>query len=258
MKNSLHAFSLCTGQGVRVAVLDSGVNPAVASVRGHTFDVFDCSATPEGLQVRKLPPGLASDRNGHGTLVHACVLATAPEATVDHFRILDSHNGCDSTLLCYVLDHVVEQGYQVVNLSLGTRSEEAIPWLVSIMKRAYERNVVVVASASNVGNALYPARFTYCVSVEAASLGGPLGLRYVPSSVIEFAGHGVEVSVAWDNASETPPKMVTGSSYAAAHVSGLCARALELDATATPLDVKLFLREYARGQNSLPPQREVS
>lgn len=258
MKTSLPGFSLCSGQGVRIAVLDSGVNPSVPALRGRAFDVSECVATAEGLSVRKLPPGLASDRNGHGTVVQACVLAVAPEATVDHFRILDENNQCDSTLLCYVLDHVVEQGYKIVNLSLGTRSEDAVPWLVSIMKRAYERDVVIVASASNVGNALYPARFTYCVSVEADALANPLGLRYLPSSVIEFAGHGVEVAVSWDVDGQGLPKVVTGSSYAAAHVSGLCARVLELDPLATPLDVKIFLREYARSFANPPVKREVS
>ncbi|MCA2958748.1 MAG: S8 family serine peptidase [Silvanigrellales bacterium] len=258
MKTTLPGLSLCTGQGVRVAVLDSGVNPSVSALRGRAFHVFECASTPEGLAVRKLPPGLASDRNGHGTIVQSCVFSVAAEASVDHFRLLDENNQCDSTLLCYVLDHVVEQGYKVINLSLGTRSEDAVPWLVSIMKRAYERDVVIVASASNVGNALYPARFTYCISVEAASLGGPLGLRYLPSSVIEFAGHGVEVSVPWDVDGQGQPKVVTGSSYAAAHVSGLCARVLEHNPVATPLDVKLFLREYARSLDTLSRQKEVS
>ena len=272
MKKELGIF-LSTGAGIRIAVLDSGVTPSALPVRGKAFDVFDCTATAEGLHVRKLPPGLASDRNGHGTIVQGCVLAAAPDATVDHYRILDENNQCDSTLLCYTLDHVLDQGYNIVNLSLGTRNEGSVPWLVSIMKRAYERNAVVVASASNVGNALYPARFTYCISVEAAALGGPLGLRYLPSSVIEFAGHGVEVEVRsyvdtesstdfdadadlesrvdFDEEAHTEdsgaPKRVSGSSYAAAHVTGLCARLLEVDRGLSPLDVKILLREYARG-----------
>lgn len=238
-----HAISLTTGAGIRVAVLDSGVNPSLPALRGKTFDSFDCTASAEGLSVRKLPPGLPCDRNGHGSLVHACVAAVAPEATVDHFRILDENNQCEGTLLCYVLDHVVEQGYAVVNLSLGTRNEECVPWLVSIMKRAYERGVVLVAASSNVGNALYPARFTYTISVEAAALDSPTSLRFRPSSVIEFAGHGVEVKLEGEGGEE---HVVTGSSYAAGHVSGLCARFLEAHPEATPLDVKLLLREHAR------------
>jgi subtilisin len=251
MRKDVGALALYTGAGVRVAVLDSGVNPSSPALSGKEFEVHDCSATLEGLSVRKLPPGLASDRNGHGTIVHGCVLACAPDARVDHFRILDEDNQCDSSLLCYVLDHVLEQGYDVVNLSLGTRSEDAIPWLVSIMKRAYEQGTVVVASASNIGNSLFPARFTYCVSVEAALLAGPLDLRFLPRSVVEFAGFGVDVPVDVGSRRAAPEdesagrKRVTGSSYAAAHVAGMCARIRELHPRASPLDVKIILRDYA-------------
>ena len=181
----------------------------------------------------------------HGGVVHSCFFAVAPDARADHFRILDENNKCDSTLLCYVLDHVVDEGYRVVNLSLGTRSEECVPWLVSIMKRAYEKGVVVVASSSNVGNALYPSRFTYCVSVDAQLLASNTDLRFHPGSVVEFGGQGVEVSIPGDGRQV----VATGSSYAAAHVSGLCARILEIHPSFSPLDVKILLRDYARRQD---------
>ena len=241
MKKELGELFLSTGAGVRVAVLDSGVNPVLPLLRGRDFDVFDCQVGEGGLVVRKLAPGLSSDRNGHGGVVHSCVFAVAPDARADHFRILDEANRCDSTLLCYVLDHVIEAGYRVVNLSLGTRSEECVPWLVSIMKRAYERGVVVVASSSNVGNALYPSRFTYAVSVDAQLLALNTDLRFHPGSVIEFGGAGVEILVPGDGRDI----VATGSSYAAAHVSGLCARLLESHPEFSPLDVKMALRDHA-------------
>lgn len=242
MKKASQSLLLSTGAGVKVAVLDSGVNPHFPTLRGKVGKIFDCQDGDAGLQIRQLPAGENADRNGHGSFVQSCIQVVAPDAEVDHFRILDENNNCDSSLLCYVLDHVAGQGYQVINLSLGTRNEEHIPWLVSIMKRAYERNICVVAACSNIGNSLYPARFTYCVSVEAMAAQHPLQLRFKPNSVVEFAGWGINVPLA---ALGDRQAFLSGSSYAAGHVSGLCARVIEMQRAASPLDTKIMLREYA-------------
>ena len=243
LKKTLQGLLLSTGSNVRVAVLDSGLNPQFPALRGRNAKIFDCTLENESLQVTELSGTENSDRNGHGSLVQSCVSAVAPDAQVDHFRILDEHNQCDSTLLCYVLDHVIEQKYDVINLSLGTRNEEHLAWLVSIVKRAYENNIVVVAACSNVGNSLYPARFTYCVSVDAMAAQHPLQIKFKANSVVEFSAMGVNVSV--PGLSEKQ-KFVTGSSYAAGHISGLCARIIEIQGRCQPLDVKILLREYAR------------
>lgn len=243
LRKQTQGLLLATGNGVRVAVLDSGVNPRFPTLNGNVGKVFDC-IEGDTLIVNPLSPEINTDRNGHGSFVQSCIHVVAPEATIDHFRILDADNNCDSSLLCYVLDYVIDQGYQVINLSLGTRNEEHIPWLVSIMKRAYEKNICVVAACSNVGNSLYPARFTYCISVDAMIAQHPLQLRFKASSVVEFSGWGVNVPVPGPT---NKPVYLTGSSYAAGHVSGLCARAIEIQDSPSPLDTKILLREYARG-----------
>lgn len=242
MKKAFQGIMLATGNGVRVAVIDSGVNPRFPALRGAGGTVFDCRQDKEGLQLTKLDRSVNSDRTGHGSLVQSCLLSVAPEAQVDHFRVLDEQNVTDSSLLCYVLDYIIENGYKVINVSLGTSSEYHLPWLVSLMKRAYEANVVVVAACSNVGNWLYPATFTYCVSVNAMQAAHAMQIRFHEASVVEFSAMGVNVPVAGPSDQSL---FVSGSSYAAAHVSGLCARILELRPEFSPLDVKILLREYA-------------
>lgn len=244
-KKIVKNLQLSTGAGVRIAVLDSGLNPQFPRLRGRPWKVFDCDLQDDGLRVRPMPEGSSSDRNGHGSVVQSCIADAAPEAQIDHFRVLDENNHCDSNLLCLALDHVVEKNYDIVNLSLGTRNEDHIPWLVTIMKRAYERDITVVAASSNVGNTLYPARFTYCVSCEAMSGGNPFVLRFKPASVVEFSGWGVNVPVPAPNGRTLS---VSGSSYAAAHISGLCARIIELQGKRAPLDTKILLREIAFSQ----------
>lgn len=243
LKKSLQSLLLSSGVGARVAVLDSGVNPKFPLLRGRQTRVYDCTLQDTALRVAPLPAAQNNDRNGHGSYVHSCIAAVAPDAQIDHFRILDENNQGNSTLLCYVLDHIIEQRYHVVNLSLGTRNEDHLPWLVSIMKRAYENDIAIVAACSNVGNSLYPARFTYCISVDAMAAQHPLQVRFKRNSVVEFAALGVNVPVIGPG---DAPKTVTGSSYAAGHISGLCARIVEIQGRCSPLDMKILLREYAQ------------
>ncbi|NBO37344.1 hypothetical protein EBU99_02040 [bacterium] len=246
MKKTFQSILLSTGAHVRVAVIDSGVNPQFPALRGKLGRIFDCSHGSQGLCLEEVAAGENSDRSGHGSLVQSCLMSVAPEAKVDHFRVLDENNVTDSSLLCYVLDHIIDQGYQIVNVSLGTSSEYHLPWLVALMKRAYESNVVMVAACSNVGNWLYPATFTYCVSVNAMPAAHAMQVRFHSGSVVEFSGMGVNVPVAGP---ADQSLFVSGSSYAAAHVSGLCARILETRPECGPLDVKILLREYAQSMD---------
>lgn len=242
MKKTFQSILLATGSQVRVAVIDSGVNPQFPMLRGRSGRVLDCSYGPRGLLLNELPASENTDRTGHGSLVQSCLMSVAAEAEVDHFRVLDENNVTDSSLLCYVLDHAINQKYQIINVSLGTSSEHHLPWLVALMKRAYESNVVVVAACSNVGNWLYPATFTYCISVNAMPATHAMQIRFHAGSVVEFSGLGVNVPIAGPLDQSI---FVTGSSYAAAHISGLCARILEIRPELSPLDVKILLREYA-------------
>lgn len=245
MRNMRHlkqSIVLASGSGVRVAVLDSGLDPAfplVASTMGKSFVLED---SEDGLRVSEVDPRTKTDDSGHGSCVQSCVAMAAPEAIIDHYRILDRWNQCPSRLLCLALDHVVAKKYAIVNLSLGTRNESAIPWLVSIVKRAYEAGTCLVAASSNVGNSLFPGRFTFSISVAAAEGTGPLSVRFQPQSVVEFLGWGIAVPIPVAGGRTLH---VSGTSYASGMVTGVCARIVETLGHSNPMDVKLTLRNLA-------------
>jgi subtilisin family serine protease len=234
---------LASGAGVRVAVLDSGIDPAFPALtenRGQSFILEDIG---QGLVVREVPVSVRTDASGHGSCVQSCLLAAAPDAIVDHYRILDEFNNCPSRLLCLALDHVIEKRYNIVNLSLGTRNENVVPWLVTIVKRAYETGTCLVAASSNIGNSLFPGRFTYSISVSACEGDGPLALAFHPGKVVEFSGWGINVPIAVDAGHIV---RVSGTSYASGFVAGICARIIETLGHSQPLDVKLTLRNLAQ------------
>jgi subtilisin len=232
-----------SGKGARIAVLDSGRNPSFPKLSEADGRVFDCVLTRDALSITELPKTQNSDRCEHGSIVESCIRNVAPDAIIDHYRILDATCSTSGELLCATLEEVVKRGYHIINLSLGTRNEKHLPKLVNLLKDAYEHDVTLVASASNLGASVYPARFPYCLSATAADTRHALDLHFSPRNVIEFEGWGVDVPIEGAN---DQIFRVTGSSYAAAHITGLAARACEvLGSKATPLDIKLFLRDYA-------------
>lgn len=242
-KAILQSLTYATGAGVRVAVLDSGVNPAFPGLTQRLGNVYDCAEMMGEITITSLPDNQNTDRSGHGSLVESCIISVAPNCRVDHFRIVGPTRSTSGSLLCYVLDHVVNAGYNIVNLSLGIRNEEYVPWLVGIIKRAYESNTCIVSANSNIGSTLYPAWFTYAITCDAISAPHPLHIIHKPQNIIEFSGFGVNVPILTDNGNS---HNVSGSSYATAHITGLTARIVEILGHSTPLDIKFLLREYAR------------
>jgi len=241
-KRLKQSVMLSTGSGVRIAVLDSGIDPGFPMLAQNKGKNFVLEQSEKGLEVRECPLELPTDTSGHGSCVQSCILTAAPDAVVDHYRILDEFNNCPSRLLCLALDHVLEKNYQIVNLSLGTRNETVIPWLVSIVKRAYEANVCLVAASSNIGNSLFPGRFTYAISVAAGEGNHPLHVGFHPNQVVEFSGWGVAVPIRAKNGRVIE---VSGTSYASGFVTGIAARVIETLGHSRPLDVKVTLRDFA-------------
>lgn len=239
---------MATGKGAKIAVLDSGRNPLFPKLQSKNGNVYDCEVSQGKLVTKMLNENDNTDRCEHGSVVESCIRSVAPSASIDHYRILDSNCSSNGELLCATLEHVVRMGYNIVSLSLGTRNDAYLPRLAAILKDAYEHDVVLVASASNLGSSVYPARFPYCISASACDARHALHLAFTPRNVIEFSGWGVDVPIEGPNGEIFH---VTGSSYAAAHITGLAARAIEmLNGEATPLDVKMHLRNYASRMNA--------
>ena len=136
-----------TGEGVRVAVLDTGIDTdhpylvddlvAEYCACDTSFLPFVGACCPNGL-TRQTGPGSAEDGDGHGTSVagiitsaHPTRRGVAPDAGVVAVKVLsDSGTGLDSGIdagLDWVLDNRETYGIRVVNMSLGDGGEYASP-----------------------------------------------------------------------------------------------------------------------------------
>ncbi len=228
-----------TGRGVKVAVLDTGIDrdhpDLIPNLKGGVNFV---STSP-----RRAPdPSAWDDDNGHGTFVagiiaaadnSAGVIGVAPEAWLYAVKVIDWRGrGYESDVIAGI-DWAVANGMQVISMSLGTPQESQA--LHDAVHRAYERGVLVVAAAGNSGDGVastdeveYPAKYPCVVAVGAVDSSGSVPEWSASGAEVELAAPGVDVYSTWAGGGYYT---ASGTSAATPHVSGVAALVLSTDIT---------------------------
>jgi subtilisin len=229
------AWGGSTGKGVRVCILDSGIeagHPLVGEVKG----AWSVAIGPDDEPI--VTEDVEGDACGHGTACAGIVRSLAPEAELHSVRVLGSGYSGSGPVLLGGLRWAVEQGFDVVNMSLSTTKKQFASVLHELADTAYFRKTVLVASAHNMPVQSYPWRFSSVVSVGSHELDDPYALFSNPEPPVEFFARGVDLDVAWLGGSRI---RVTGNSFATPHVSGLCALVMAKHPELTPFQLKSVL-----------------
>jgi subtilisin family serine protease len=233
------AWGGSTGRGVRVAVVDSGVehdHPALGGmVVGGVAVEYDESAE---YNYRVDPDDPPSDLSGHGTACAGIIHSLAPEAELFSVRVLGRDMLGRAMQFAGGLDWAVYNGIQVANLSLSTSRGEYYGLFHEIADDAYFRNVVLVSAVNNVPAPSYPSLYSSVVSVAAHSEQDPLTYYYNPAPPVEFGAPGVNVRVAWKDHQYLTS---TGNSFAAPHMAGIVALIRSKHPDLNPFQVKTVL-----------------
>jgi subtilisin len=132
----------------------------------------------------------------------------------------------------------VEQGFDVVNMSLSTTKQELAGLLHELADTAYFRRSVLVASAHNMPVDSYPWRFSSVISVGSHEGADPLEFFYNPSPPVEFFARGLDVEIAWLGGATI---RASGNSFATPHMAGICALILGKHPELTPFQLKSVL-----------------
>lgn len=253
------AHRWATGEGVRVAVVDTGVDVTHPDLRGRVAVAEDFVGGP----------ALGFAREIHGTGVAGVIAAAAgngigivgvaPKADVLALRACwqegpDSPAAlCNSFTLAKAIDFASRKRAAILNLSLAGPDD---PLLSSMLRRAMDGGMVVV-TASTAGNRRlpsFPASLAGVIAVGAAGTGATPASGSGPPSLV---APGVDVLT-------TQPRggydFMSGSSLAAAHVSGVAALLLELNPRLDAGDIAALLRRSASDSANLPtrPAGEIS
>lgn len=235
------AWGDATGAGVKIAIVDSGVDatsPGVAGVDGAVRFELDADA-PEGYRAIEGPH---DDLVGHGTACAGIIRSLAPDIELYSVRVLGSNLKGKGALFHAGMEWAVAAGMDVLNLSLSSSSDQWFGPLHELCDEAYFRNIVVVCAANNVPGPTYPSQFSSVVSVAAKEGDDPWSISYNPHPPVEFGARGIDVEVHWVGGSTI---VATGNSFAAPHVAALAALVLEKHPGMTPFQVKSVLQAVA-------------
>ena len=229
------AWGGSTGKGVRVCILDSGVEPnhpmvgdierAVAVRRGEDDETIVEEDT-EG------------DLCGHGTACAGIVRSLAPDCRLFSVRVLGAGFKGSGSVLLEGLRWAIGQGFDVINMSLSTTKKQFSGLLHELADSAYFRRSVLVASAHNMPVESYPWRFSSVISVGSHEEADPLTFFYNPAPPVEFFARGVNVEVPWVGGTRIRS---SGNSFATPHMSGICTLILAKHPELTPYQLKSVL-----------------
>jgi subtilisin family serine protease len=233
-------FGDSDGAGVTVAVVDSGVDGDHAAIGERLVRRLRVDLDGDDAHVVDDPDSV--DLVGHGTACAGIVAAIAPAATLVSIRVLGPDNRGKGRAVAAAVGWAIDQGIEVVNLSLSSRSEAMFGAFHDLADRAYFANTLLVCAANNVPGPSYPSLFAAVVSVAAHDVPDPDTWFYNPSPPVEFGAYGLDVDVAWRDGGRI---RATGNSFAAPHLAGQAARLRSRYPAASPFEIKALLAATA-------------
>lgn len=244
------AWGGATGAGIRVGIIDSGLEVDHPRLAGR---VVESVAVELDDDEPRVVPDDGKDLYGHATACGGIIVGLAPDVELISIRVLGADLRGKGTAFAAGLEWAIDQGIDVLNLSLSSKSETLFPVFHDLVDRAYFHRVVLVSAANNVPAASYPSLFSSVLSVAAHGEPDPLRLYYNPAPPVEFGAWGVDVPMAWKDGGST---VSTGNSFAAPHVAGMVALILSKHPGLTPFEIKAVLAAIAdnpRRSTAAPP-----
>jgi subtilisin family serine protease len=248
LQRSIQALDLekahrwATGKGVRIAVIDTGVDVDHPDLRGQIARV--------GNFVEQGEQGFTNDI--HGTAVAGVIAAStnnqvgivgvAPQSEIYALKACwpkapgTREAVCDSYTLARAIDFAIAQGAKILNFSLGGPHDPLLARLIGV---ALQRGIVVVAADAGDGRRTFPATLQGVIGVLGADQvdthprASPSDVGAPSADILSTVPHG-----SYD--------FFSGSSLAAAQVSGVVALLLERQPQLTPAQLADLLRRTSR------------
>ncbi len=233
----------CTGKGVKVAVVDSGINAHHSHVRG----------VAGGVHIRWCEDGsLAFDEDyrdtaGHGTAIAGVIRAKTPDVELYSIKVFGRTLWTRAEVVAAAIRWAVENRMHVVNISLGTDKTEKCALLEQACDDAAERGVVLVAAGDNREPDLFPASLSSVFGVAGDEQCGWDDYFFCPAELVEFRAHPYPRPLPC-----LPQRFnLRGHSFAAAHITALIARILERSPAADKNEIMRILVAHSTPETGL-------
>jgi subtilisin family serine protease len=230
------------GQGIRVAVVDTGVGPHLDLAPPVASATFVPGSTS------------ANDDNGHGTHVAGTIAAldnatgvvgVAPRATLLRAKVLDRSGSGSDTQVAAGIVWAANNGARIINLSLGGGFSTAIQRALVF---ARGRRAAICAAAGNNSTptrcapAIYPARDPLCIAVAAIDAANRKAVFSCCGPELDLAAPGVNILSTFPG---NAYRILNGTSMATPHVSGTAAVLLSRAPGLEPARLQAHLQRTA-------------
>ena len=244
--HSDHLRGAVTGKGVRVAVIDTGIDIGHPALKGKIAEQYD--ATGKGFSA-----------DIHGTLIAGIILSEprtsgglqgiSPGAEVVAIKACHPETPqtiqaqCTSSTLAKAMEFAVQKRSRIINLSLSGPAEKLLQLLIDA---AVKLGIVVIAAAGNNGprgQPGFPAAMPNVIAVTAVDSSELLYADATQGEFISVAAPGVDIV----SISPGGKLMVSsGTSFATAFVTGTAALLLEQQPKLSPAEIRSALEHTAK------------
>ena len=230
------AWSISRGQGVKVAVVDTGI------ARSHADLNDNLAGCVNFIQSWKT----CEDDNGHGTHVSGIIAAednsfgvvgVAPQARIYAYKVLNRRGSGYLSDIIEALDRSITDGVVVINMSLGTSSD--VQSFHDAIIKVYNAGITQVAAAGNSGpgsnTVNYPGAYPEVIGVAATDSSNNVPSWSSRGPQVDIAAPGVSVYSTYLKNGYTT---MSGTSMASPHVAGVAALRLFLKPGTSPGQIR--------------------
>ena len=235
---------IATGKGVLIAIIDSQIDIKHPELANSIADSFDAVGQPDkphshgtgmlgAIVSRGRLMGIAPDAKALAIHAFATGKTQSPQATTQS--------------IIAGLDWALDKGARIVNMSFAGPYD---PMLQVALKKASERGAILIAAVGNNGPTsppLYPAADAHVIGVTATDRDDAPFSGANRGAYVAVAAPGVNIL---EPAPDATYQLTTGTSVAAAHVSGVAALLLERHPKA---DAAMILEVLTASATKLDP-----
>ncbi len=224
--------------GIRVTIVDSGVNPWHSHVQGveggRSFLLGESGGVEESEDYQ--------DELGHGTAIAGVIRERSPSARLQAFKIFHRELYASSAVLLAALERAIRIDSKIIHLSLGTEQPGVRGDLARLCKEADERDIVIVAAARGPEDDVLPACLRTVIGVYWNSSCEQGSVVHHPHMPVEFGAYGRPRAIPG-----LPQEMnLKGNSFAAARVTALATAYLSEHPSADSSSVRSMLEDLQR------------
>jgi subtilisin len=231
-----------TGKRIKIGVIDTGVDYSHPDLQRSVYGGIN-------LIHRHLLP---IDDNGHGTHIAGTIAAAsqqrgivgvAPHSAIHAVKAFDYNGTAFVSDIIHGIDWCVHYRMDIINMSFGMDNHSNA--LEAAVRNAFYSGRVIVASSGNSGklNKMdYPARFPQTIAVGATTRNHKIAPFSNRSNRIDIYAPGDKIYSTWLHGKYN---VLSGTSMATSHVTGVVALLLAARPELTPKQIKAILQRNA-------------